>query len=690
MNNFSSNKHFNATCGAMAILLFIYLVFRNAGLHAVVMADEWYYSSFARLTPLKDANVPSYLYLLLSQSTRSCGTGFLECARLLNVVVFLCAAPLIYSIGRRFLTPGLAAMVAFCALAGPINSYTAYFMPEAMYFTGFWLLSLAAFRFREQPTGRRAAAFGIALGMMSLIKVHGLFLLPACVLFIATCGPLTSGAKKNGALGRTLACIALLLAAATATRLGAGYLLAGKNGLHLLGTLYANQATHSGGQHTPLIQLLQLAMINLRGHLMGLALLFGMPIAATLSYFGTLRNAAAWQRPATALTLYTAFMLLSLLAMTVLFTASIAGSGQESNFRLHMRYYSFCFPLLLLIGATKLQTDAPVGPRSLRVILAVIVTGAIVYATLTLWRPYTPSLVDSPELEGMTAWRQGFYAMSALSVAGVLTWAWKPRWGSLVYFGMFMPVFLIIAGYAINHQVERGGGSNQFDRAGAFARQYLTPQELAHLAIVTDDGSGMFKAQFYADEARIVQHMAPQGSVIDKNALPPATEWILFIGKYAAPEGALVRVQSRGFSLVELSPQSADHFSVDFSKPDGGMLAHSQGLSGIESWGRWSDGDSVKLDFQQSLPKKFKLGVLVEAFGPNAGQMATFAVGNEVRHARIDKAKKLLEFEFINPGDSKSLVITVPYPTSPHDLNGSEDRRRIGIGMSRLTIDELP
>lgn len=683
-----SNPHQNIWL-VFAILLFSYLVFRNAGLHAVVMADEWYYSSFSRLSPLSEAGLPSYLYLFVSKATLSCGSGFLECARILNVIIFVAAAPLIYYVSARFLDSVVASLVTLFALAGPVNSYTAYFMPEAMYFTAFWALTLAAFRFYELRTAVRAICVGLIIGCMSLIKLHAFFLLPAIILFMLI-APQFDEKSETKMSAKQLALLVLITIGSTlAVRFVGGYIAAGNSGLSFSGRLYNAQANNSAS-HIPVFQLISMALFNLRGHALALALLFSMPMAALFGSVAILGSATAARPAQKALVIYAILVLGSLLTITVLFTASVAGSGQESNFRLHMRYYNFCLPLLLLAGASSLRKHVPETGKPLRIVLAMAFAATIAYAILTLWQPYTPSFVDSPELQGMTAWRQGFYLLSALSLGSVVAWAYRPHWGARVYFAGFIPVFLLIGGYAINREVARGGQSNQYDQAGAFVHNYLNAQERSHLAIVTDDGSGMFKAQFYVDDARAFQHMAPQGSVLDRNILPPTTEWVLFIGTYPTPVGAAMRVQSRGFSLVELSPQSADHFSVDFSKPDGGMLVQSAGLSGIEPWGRWSDGPTVKLNFAQPLPKKFKLGLLVEAYGPNAGQAATVTVGAIQQRVVVEKAKKMIEIPFITTGTANSIEVTIPAPTSPHDVNGSEDQRQLGLGFSKLTVDELP
>ena len=82
----------------------VLLVIRNASLYPSVFADEYYYSRFSRLVSFSQANVPNYLYFSLYRLTNQCGDGFLQCARLLNVVFLLASVPLIYRVARCYST----------------------------------------------------------------------------------------------------------------------------------------------------------------------------------------------------------------------------------------------------------------------------------------------------------------------------------------------------------------------------------------------------------------------------------------------------------------------------------------------------------------------------------------------------------------------------------------------------------
>ena len=226
--------------------LFLSLTFRNAGLYPMVFADEWSYSSNARLLPFSESIVPSWLYFALFRTTSACGTGFLECARLINVVLYVAAAPLLYLLARRVCTPRVAAWIAVLALLAPVSTYTAYFMPEAMYFTGFCLFAWVALAWRTVNPLVYGLASGAILGLMSIIKVHGLFLMPALLAFMLyIC--LADERRERWWL-RALQMMTAAVLAMVLVKMTFGYLLAGPAGLSLFGSFYGGCVVQTEGR----------------------------------------------------------------------------------------------------------------------------------------------------------------------------------------------------------------------------------------------------------------------------------------------------------------------------------------------------------------------------------------------------------------------------------------------------------
>lgn len=531
---------------------------RYQGMNAVVMADEWYYSSLSRLTAPSDASIPAYLYNAIYHATTACGTGFLDCVRLFNMVFFLASAPFIYLVGRRFLSARLASMVALLAMLGPVNSYTAYFMPESLYFCTFWVTSWAAFRFNDKPGVAPAALLGLCVGALALIKLHALFLIPSMSVFMVYASLHGQRWDDAAAWRQIAACVGVMLAVALGIRLGFGYLVAGKNGLSLSGTLYAAQAGNSTGQSIPLLHLLQLALFNLRGHLSALTILFAVPIAALAVHTVERRPAIDGMASRSPLVVYSALILVALLGMTVAFTAFVAGSGYETNVRLHMRYYNFALPLLVMLGAT--QVGATGNHRTwLSVVSGSALAALIIFTMATSWQPFTPSFVDSPEFRGISSRRAAFFILGAISLLSVAAWMRRRDLGARIFLFGFMPLYVATASINIDHEVRAGGATNDFDRAGIAARQLLTNAQRDKLAIVGTDVSGMFRTRFHIDNIRAWQQTAPQNAPIDLAALPAGTAWLLLLGNYPTPAGAAVRAHGSGFTLVELmaAPQLA-------------------------------------------------------------------------------------------------------------------------------------
>ncbi|MYM68834.1 hypothetical protein GTP45_18620 [Pseudoduganella sp. FT55W] len=674
-------------------LLFAYLTLRNTGLYPAVFSDEWSYSSIARLTPLAEAPLPSYLYLALFGATNACGPAFLDCTRGLNALLFLGALPLIYAVARRVTSAPLALGIAVLTAVSPLNVYTTYFMPEASYFFVFWLLSWATLRYHAQPSAQRAAITGVAMGMLMLIKVHALFLLPAVAAAMLYAGwsaapPGALIARLRQAAPRALAHVALMLAVAAVLRFGLGYLVAGADGLSLSGSLYANQSEYAAAHRKPLPELLALALFNLRGHGMGLALLYGLPLAALLGYglSPAARRAAPQAAP---LALYSALTLLSLLAVTVLFTASVTGNGPSENIgRLHWRYYNFVLPLLAIFAATQLNNDAA-GSRVLRVCAALPFIALAEWGRFALLGDFTPSYVDSPELRGLTAQPQLYRLLAYVAVMALIGWIWRARLGAQLFLFAFLPLWALGAGRMIDTDVRQARNGDVYDRAGQYARAQLTPAQVASLTLVGADHGGLFKAKFQLDQTAPRLLPTPAGAAIDLTDLSE-TGWLLVFGDYAPPPYAVQRMRQPGFTLYEqVAPQQPQ--LLDFQRADlSAQLQSSEGLGVAEPWGRWSNGKQVTLRFVKPLPPHLTLRLLGHAFGPNAGQDVLVRVGQQEGKLRLTGDQRKVALSLNNPGGETTLTLVVPQPISPRELGWGDDGRALGIAFTRLDIGSAP
>jgi phosphoglycerol transferase len=663
--------------GAALLAAFAYLVARSDGLYPQVFADEWLYNQFSRLKPLSESTLPSFLFLGLYRATSACGPAFLDCARVLNVALLVGSAPLIYLVGRPIAGRSAAMVVAVASVLAPFSAFTAYFMPEPLYFFGFWAMSWLVLQ-----RGRPGLAFGLqagaVLGVLALIKVHALFLLPALMAYLAWLG-WRSGALRAGLLGAGAA-----LVSAIAVKLLLGGLLAGENGFGLLGSFYGNHVSNSSGR-SPLT-LIQPMLLNFSGHALGLLLVFCVPLLFIASGAARSAGRAALGQQGRALLLYTALMLGMALAMTVAYTASIADTAEFEGVRLHLRYYSFTFPLLLIAAAACVMA-APPAQRQ-RIIFAVIGIVLLFAAVKLLPRYFHLMYVDSPELAAATrnsrALRTGF----AVSLIAAAAWAWRPSAGRALLLWLVLPATCISAGMTSRLALMGAQEPDLYDRAGIVARAELTPEQRASLTIIGPDYGRLMRTNFQLDVAGPALIPLPDGEPLNLRKLPEEG-WLLLIGGYEPPPYALKRAGGEGFALWQLV-KPAPNYDIDFRREfPADIISGSSGLGGIEEWGRWSEGGRIELQFAQPLPARLTLRLTAHAFGPNAGKDIVVSVGSRRRILRLsgDWAKQALSFD--NPGGENAIVLEIPQPVSPKALGMSGDGRMLGIAVHQMDIGTL-
>jgi phosphoglycerol transferase len=673
------------------LLVLLFLLLRNAGIYPLGFIDEWIDAGGARFLEMAQAAVPSYVYFALYGVTNSCGDSFMECNRLLNAVLHVGASPLIYLLARRVAPPWVAVLVAMAAALAPANALTPFFMPEAAYYFAFWLLCWALFRLHDRPGVAPAAMVGAIAGIAAMVKLHAIFLLPGAALFIAyaTFAARAEGPRHGWLAQGVLLCAATGIAFAAA-RFGIGYLLAGKSGLHLFGELYATQASYTARSHQPYPQLALLALNNLRGQAMMLALLFGVPLAVLATHVVTLLRHGVRRDPAQAMAVLTLLMLGSALGVTVLFTASITGLGeQEVASRIHTRYYHFALPLLLLCGAGALGTAQREVSLAWRAAIGLAVAGFIVYAKLRLLHYFTPAIVDSPELLAVSLMPTEFRAIAAGGALAVLAWIVRHRLGAGLFTIVFLPRATLHCATVTAEQVRQSNRADTYTKAGLFARHFLTPRQTDRMVIVGPAIGGLHRARFYIENPKTALLELPAGTALDSTKLAPETRWVLALGDYPLPEGARVETRLGDIALARLSLGSAVGHELSFRGmvPDG-YLQGVDGLSTPEAWGTWTEGPRATIRFAVPLPKRFRLTLAARAFGPNAGQPVTLAIGGQQRSVVVDGDSPVATVEF-DDAAGDTLEIGIPQPASPKQLGQGEDLRLLGIGIEWLKVEEI-
>lgn len=662
------------------VAISVFLVFRNSGLGPSVLGDEWTYSLYSRLLPLSQAQVPSFLYFLIYRSSNACGADFMDCVRVLNAGFFVAAAPFVFMLARRYMQIGLALLLTLASLLGPVSTYTAFFMPEAMYFFLFWVFAWLVLAIAPRASARNGLIVGALLGVMCLVKLHALFLVGGyCIYLLATgalgCGPARLHGTWQGIVAALLAFLVV--------RLGLGYLIAGRQGLDLLGGFYAAQANGSF-RHPDLGSLLHYGARSLFGHGLALVVLYAVPLACLfqLQRIPADNDAASGDRQR--LMAFSLAMLSVLVAVTVYFTANVPdGNPLEALRRLHMRYYDFALPLLYLVAGAWIHDDTPpTRGHMLRHAAAVLVVGGLsILAAWYRFRGFAPNRIDAPELYGAVVDPHFFHVVSALGLGILAMWAISRRLGTILYAWIFVPVFALGASHLVAREAAQRRTPDTYDTAARTLRALL-PLQRSGVVIFGDDIFKLAQAQFQLDAADATIVPLQPGQPIDAGRSPVGSRWALVVGVHPMQAVSLSAQDFGGFALYRLPAP----FHIDFSSnsPDLGAV---QGLSGVEGFGRWSDADEVVLHFTRPLPASASLRLTASAYGPNAGRPFAMTLGDETQTFTLTEQQQSIQLRFHNPRALDRLRIMVPAATSPLALGKSSDERRLGIALASLDVE---
>jgi phosphoglycerol transferase len=699
--------------------LFVGILMRNSALYPTVFADEYVYSNSSRLIAIENSAISNYLFLWIYRLTNLCDDGFLSCARILNSLFFIGAIPFIYQIAKRAAYRKVAYFVCVLVIVSPINIYTAFFMPEAMYFLAFWVLAWYVLCCMQRLTLLQAFITGSLIAVCALIKPHGIFLLIPAFLFIAylaRCDRIS--------LGKFFAFVMILGASFIFTKFSIGYLLAGKGGLSFLGGTYSatssdflNAVASAGGPPEALanesfgyrLRLLFSALFNfqsnfwnfiylwfsnLKGHLLSIFLMFGLPIfiCARTFLFNASKKTEQEKFRQNLIVLTLIFV-----GFLILFSSLYSGlmgqaSGERSIWRLHERYYNFTFPLFYICAASVIYSEGRVGDNGViksffrkEFGLAIFVIAMIVWGYLTILIKYQPTSIDSPELAGFVAKRSFLLIFSFVSIFLILGMVCQRNWAARIYLFLLAPATILVSSVFVNLNMWERSTPDVYDRAGIVAKQILSKADMDHLVVVGENPIELSRVMFYLSNPNVTSQTIKGGSLYEESMLPNGKTGALVFDRYAISDKFNNIRFFDGFTLIGGHQEIVVKFDLQNWPPKG--ISQVTGVDKYpESWGIWSVENVVRLQFVEPLPNHFKLTIEARAFGPNIGRLFQIKVGQEQRSFKLDDSFGSTTLSFYGVSNSNSLLISIPKPTAPSSLSNSQDNRTLGIALKTLKI----
>lgn len=665
------------------LIMMVYMLLRNYGVYPSVV-DEYTYDLGSRLVNIGDAATPNYLFKLVFRSTSICGAGWLECGKLINIIFYVSSIPLIYLIAKKITSKNNALIVAVLSMLSPISTYTSYFMPESMYFFFFWVLMLGLVGVDSLDATYRILLIAILLGLLSLIKPHAFFLIFPIFIY----GIYINYSKKKNIFYWAVKFICLVIFGITLTKFFIAYYFSGKEGLSFFGKSYNGVGSfifsYAFASASNFFEVFNLLFTQIIGHWLALSIIFGpalcVSIGALLSPKNERRNSdlavsyEGMQKNFAALTL---IMVCCMTCVSASFTAGLGVQTLSEASRLHMRYYNFILPLILIAGT--INSDNLFKQRAL---LAIPFICAVLYALATTYSILIPNYVDGPEMRGLYANKYFFHIIGISSVALMIIWVKKPKISLALFLFIFYPFYLLISNYYINIELRNRMHLSPYDRAAIFAAQFLPKIDTSSMVMVgSPPALGVLAlSQIYIDNPNVSVITLPEGSVIDKENLGKDYKWILYTGDYSVGLPTSFGLKFDGFQISRIdSPIEVVNFSSDRWP---GYIDYIKGFGPAEPWGRWSRSKNLEIKFLKPLPAKFALHITASPYGENLNKKFMVDVGGEEKFFNLSANNQNVVLDFNNPSHSQLIKIVVPAPVMEEGVH-----QGIGFGLIQMKIE---
>lgn len=443
---------------------------------------------------------PSYLYFWIGSLLPQADLHF--SIKALNAACVAAASLPAYVFARRYLPNSQAALFACFVILTPIASFARYVMPEPVYFFGFWCCLAIFAATIERSAFLSAAATGVAIGALSLIKPHAIAVeLAMAAAFVLRDRPL-----------RGVLAAATLVAAFLLCRAGLTTALLG----HAVWSPLSGSYTGMVGGHIDW----NAAVFNAVGHAIALVAAYGPLLGAVLIWL--------YRRPpdrAGELVVVTVCLIGAMVAMTVHFSQGVFQIGPDSEkiTRLHGRYYIYGLPLLVLLGAA--VRNLPEVPLIQKALLALAALAPL--CTILVVAIYDEGgFVDNP---GLFLWTKELWLRLAAVQVVILAYCYFAKTSRRILAAAI--VFVAYTSVAATIEISIVPALREQMTRGIDAAFLMRHGEIAALVgrsdgVVMGSGTDLTRAMFYLRSISIGK-TTPAGTITD--ATLPSAAWVLLL-----------------------------------------------------------------------------------------------------------------------------------------------------------------
>jgi phosphoglycerol transferase len=659
-NFFTGNVFEWLAVTATSLLAFWFLTARLVGVDVSVLIDEYSYVLDAHYRGLSEAFYPNHLFQLFYSTTKACGADFYSCSRSLNAVFVVAGAIFVYLLAKEVSRKKwLGALSAVAAVLGSYGTYTAYFMPEAIFNFAMIVFFWSLLRYGKVENLLAWAGFGVILGIASLAKPHAIFVVPAVVFFVF----LWTRSTKGKFLTRAVLRIGAFVIALFVTKFGLGYLLAGQKALGVFGS-YGTLESASGNAASTFARNAGLDVLATSwGQILMITMVIGVALPVSVLALLQSFKLDSESFEAMRVRILIGLSLLNMMAVTAVFEA-----WQYLFTWMHTRYYSYLIPLAIVVLVEAYSRN----PISSNQILKRVVVGTfLIFASVALFTaaiPYGANWIDAPDFRFHI---DNIVLSSTLIVIsfGLAIWWLFDNKKPMLFALMIGLISSTMSGiYISNFLVASFGQDSTYDQLGRVLRNYLPQAELDKTVLIGDNNTSMERALFGSLSGGAIPILAPETGY-DLSDLPRETRWVVKVGEpniIGLDEPTLSGPAYKFYSLDSLNslvPRFTDKFT----------LASSCGQPENQDWA--CEG-LAEISFEKQAPGGARIDVIFEVTQIASSSELEFTLGDSRLTGTLPSGIISLTLDFKNSSPSNTLQIR---SATNELIEGSKSERFIRV-----------
>ena len=648
---------------ATSLLAFWFLTARIVGVQVSVLADEYLYLLDAHYKGLDEATYPNYLFQWIYSGTKLCGTEFYSCARSINAFFVIFGAVFIYLLAKHIgRSKWLGALAAVAATVGSYGTYTAYFMPEAIFNGLMMVFFWALIRFGKSDNLLVWAAIGTSLGIATLAKPHGLFVIPAIVIFVILW---TRATKQKWLVAAALRSV-VFVGSVVGSKFMFGYLLAGERALSLFGMYGTLESvtetatttiatTASAGTSVLFTSWGQVLMISM---ILGLSL----PVAMHGLILSLRKDPGVIEsvRYRT---------LIGLLLISLLPAIAVFESWQDLGVLMHTRYYSYLIPMASIVLIEGFVSDDQRFWPWVKYITAAVFLGLGAINLATAAMPYSTNWVDAPDFRMHIDYIGFSFLSSAVGLVSVVIWLRNTKVAMTAGLIVAMVTSTFSGGHNTNFLGTAFGNETSYEHVSRILRSFVPQDELDRIVMVGQYEMvqrALFSSQTGSAEVR------PTGDSLDIYDLKPTTSWLVTFGDQLLTGLNEPTIVGEGFDMYSISPSNA------LVSREETIDSFSNACSGRSEW---ACGSETEVFLEGGFPANARVDLILEMSADSSMYDFELALGDSVLTRQIEPGINAISLRFDNSSAVEKLVIRVAGDS--HTLNGTSKFTRVLWGLAR-------